>query len=1139
MAGSPPVSRPASAVARDHLVRALVADLVGPFQPDGRETLPLAPTRWYLTGFLVPQEAREAEEVEEDELGSGDEEDDEGEGTREPEPKRANRLPASFGISVLLPMGATSVVASLSYGEYRKQPPPEKLPEEAKPAEGAAMPASRPALALEEKWERVAKTPIVETLSLDAAELAKGRVLPGTGGIELVGTLGDAHAPGLADGTRALSLFVVNRRTPEQGKKDEAAIFQVELTLHLEAGFVARPNWRDRDANDFDERNADLHFRNVCEYAVGHGVAAEVAESGKDNAVVAVRTAWLPKAVVAPVVTREIPDVVTSMEALAEISEGAPIRGALSGVVDAYGAWIQSQRSIDLTTSNASTTARRNDQRSALLLRAERAKERIREGIELVAKGGDALEAFRMANRAMAVAARQRSPERYVDGKSVPTWRLFQLAFVLLNLPSIVDPKHDDRETVELIFFPTGGGKTEAYLGVIAFTLLLRRLRGEKVPHKGLGVAVLLRYTLRLLTLDQLARAATLVCALEMLRKKEPRLGSVRFSVGLWVGRSATANTIDEVRKRINDWKFRAGQGGSPFPLTNCPWCGAAITTDSLNLSPATSPTEVIAACADWKCDFAAQKNIDGLPVVFVDEQIYRELPSFLLATVDKFAILPWRGETGMLFGRATGREGRRFLGPLDPKTVSTKAETLADGLLPPELIVQDELHLISGPLGTMVGLYESAVEALCTTTDGVRPKLIASTATVRRAGAQTQALFGRRELDIFPPPGVDDGETFFARVDREGEGRLYLGVAAGGRALKGVLLRTYQALLGGGWRAAGSDPAAGDPYTTLAGYFNSLRELGGMRRLVEDVVRAHAAKLEDRRPVGVTGAHPWVRNREVGEVLELTSREKTNDIAKAKTRLGVSHTSDGHADVLLASNMISVGVDIERLGLMVVAGQPKSTAEYIQASSRVGRDPKRPGLVVTVFNLHKPRDRSHYERFENYHQSFYRFVEATSVTPFSGPALERGLAGVLIAIARLSETQLTRPEAVMDIDAQRAAGDAAVALLAERAGRAQRGLTEPERQIVLEGLRARGKNVLDAWASIVRKVRQDGSGDRSYSPWDRHAKGKSLLFQILDTSNPRDDDEKKFSAPSSMRDVEPSVHVWVQRGSLIGADRG
>jgi hypothetical protein len=348
-----------------------------------------------------------------------------------------------------------------------------------------------------------------------------------------------------------------------------------------------------------------------------------------------------------------------------------------------------------------------------------------------------------------------------------------------------------------------------------------------------------------------------------------------------------------------------------------------------------------VVGCADFQCAFSARKNRDGLPVLFVDEQIYVELPSFVVATVDKFAMMPWRGETGMLFGRATHREGSRFFGPMDSKPRA--ARPLPEGLRPPELIVQDELHLISGPLGTMVGLYETAIEHLCarTTSSGERivPKVIASTATVRRAREQIRALFGRQDMALFPPPGVNDSESFFAKVDPTSPGRLYVGVAAQGRSMKGILLRTYVDLLCAAEKAHAPEPRtsddakkarrdAADPYMTVAGYFNSLRELGGMRRLVEDDVRVRCEKIEDKRPVDHEGPHPTLKKRKIqAEPVELTSRESTAKIKDAKDRLGKPHDDKEHVDVLLASNMISVGVDIDRLGLMVVAGQPKTTS--------------------------------------------------------------------------------------------------------------------------------------------------------------------------------------------------------------------
>jgi hypothetical protein len=573
--------------------------------------------------------------------------------------------------------------------------------------------------------------------------------------------------------------------------------------------------------------------------------------------------------------------------------------------------------------------------------------------------------------------------------------------------------------------------------------------------------------------------------------------------------------------------------------LAECPWCKTPLGKDSLRLVPSATNTEAISVgCKDFKCDFAARKSPQGLPVLFVDEQIYAELPAFVVATVDKFAMLPWRGETGKLFGRVSGRVttvdgGQGFFGPVDPRP--RNAELLPSGLLPPELIVQDELHLISGPLGTMVGLYETAIEHLSTTREGVRPKVLASTATVRRAREQIQALFGRRQVTVFPPPGVDDSESFFAEVDHDSSGRLYVGIAAQARSMKGILLRTYVTALTAAQKQYAASAQAADPYMTVAGYFNSLRELGGMRRLVEDEVRTRCDQIEDKVPVGHRGPHPWLAARKVqAEPVELTSRETTAKIKESKDRLGKPHSDKEHVDVLLASNMISVGVDIDRLGLMVVAGQPKTTAEYIQASSRVGR--QHPGLVLTCFNIAKPRDRSHYERFAAYHESFYRFVEATSLTPFSGRALDRGLVGTLFAMTRLSHGELTPPGGAMTIEQHRAVAEAAIATLVERAER-HLAMSQDELQRLTDYLQKRGRYLVDLWIKLVREARQEQAAKRSYSRFDRdRTAGRPLLTMVLDEDvTDRSDAERELVAPTSMRDVEPSVHLWLERRRSLG----
>jgi hypothetical protein len=1122
---------PTGEAVRDHLIAALQADLIGPFAgpTDAPEVLQLPPSRWYLTGFLAPEAGRIVDDpTADDELPAGD--DDEGdEGSdAEPLPKQRKIFPASIGLSVLIPPGADGpLTTTLTWAEYTE----DKVDTDPQ-LDGPDRKAKTVKV-----WVRRPCGPALTLVPLDPESLAAGVPVTGAPGIWLIGQIQAADGQGLPSGARALSLFVVNRRAvPEIARAEEHFLFQVALTVEHPAGFLPRPNRTGERSDDFDDRVADLHYRAHTELVVGHGVAAEPDPQAPQvqGWPTRVRTTWLPQAEVRRVKTHLEPGVETRMDHLAEITDAQGAEHKLGRLVSAYGAWLAAQAQIPLDSEDRRAT------QSALLRRGEAARARIAGGIALLGSDPELRRAFSLANQAMAMASRQRfGPD------STPTWHLFQLAFLLQNLAGIADPDDPSREDVELIFFPTGGGKTEAYLGVIAFTLALRRIRGQNRPDAGLGVAVLLRYTLRLLTLDQLGRAAALICALELLRQRSPHeLGAERLAIGLWVGRSATANTLADVATKVTD--YRNSRGPSPFPLTKCPWCAREITPDSLTLWPkVTKPEEVRVGCINPDCAFSGRHNRDGLPILFVDEQVYRELPAFVIATVDKFAMMPWRGETALLFGRASASEGRRFHGPLGARP-PRGATPLPHGLRPPELIVQDELHLISGPLGTMVGLYEAAIEQLCARPgpDGrpIRPKILASTATVRRASKQIQALFGRAATNLFPPPGVDAFESWFATVDPHGSGRRYVGVAAPGRAMKAILLRTYVALLGAAAHAydpKGPPTQAADAYMTLAGYFNSLRELGGMRRLVEDDVRTRAATAEARRPRDhhKKQAHPWVLSRDLREPVELTSRVATAGIAAAKSRLESPHASKERVDVLLASNMISVGVDIDRLGLMVVAGQPKTTSEYIQASSRVGRQRQWPGLVVTCFNVHKPRDRSHFERFVAYHDSFYRYVEAQSLTPFSTPALDRGLAGVLTALIRLGEPALTPPEAVMDIARHRAFADAMAAVLAARAG-AQPGLVF-DRDAEVQRLQGLAQSLLDAWTQVVTSASQEGAARRCYSPYDRpRPQGKPLLHTAADRSEDATamtPDEARFCAQTSMRDVEASVHLWVERLQLGG----
>jgi hypothetical protein len=1098
---------------RDQIVSALYADLVGPFEGSqahltSRELLQRRPSSWYLTGFLVPEGNQENVD-EDDELGVGDDVSADDAATEEQEPKQRKMFPASMGFSVLLPAAGEidSVDVTISFARYE----PERIKEEGEKGAGRTH------------WRRVPCGPVVVRVPLDSATVAKGIPVPNAVGVNLIGrleTIQDGDRVGVKTGTRALSLFLVNRQTlDEKDNPDEYAFFQVQLELRSAKPLVPRPNRRgERSLTDLDARISELQYRERVEYGVGHNVGVEPVRD-EDGEVRSVRTRWLPSTEVSLVDARPLEGVEVSMKKLAQLDDGASARAALAHLPEAYREWIGQVRSADVGSKD------RTETKNHLAHQAELACRRIEEGIQLLEQNPEILQAFRIANEATALASRKRTPER-----GEPGWYLFQLAFLLLNLAATADLTHEHRETTELIFFPTGGGKTEAYLGLIAFTLALRRMRGQSEPHRGLGVAVILRYTLRLLTLDQLERATALICALEVIRRREPRLlGKDRFAVGLWVGQSATANTMATVAQQLDD--YRAGvRETSPVPLETCPWCRTKLEKSGMELRPSKKKAEkVVVRCVNaGDCEFA-NPHPDGLPLAFVDEHVYHELPCFLIATVDKFAMMPWRGEAGMLFGRVIAEKEGRFFGPLDKQPKG--ATSLPTGLLPPELIVQDELHLITGPLGTMVGLYEVAMETLCTReVDGkvIPPKIIASTATAHHAADQIRALYGRKETATFPPPGIDALETYFSVVNDEDPGRLYVGVAAPGHPLKRILLRAYVSVLSAAekaYRDKEVDPQLADAYMTLVGYFNSLRELGGMRRLVEDDVRYQCSRRSERLPLEIANPPVWFADRDVSEPLELTSREPTGRISETKARLAELYTKQENTDVLLASNMISVGVDIGRLGLMVVAGQPKTTSEYIQATSRVGRERERPGLVVTCFNMARPRDRSHYERFVAYHESFYRFVEAQSVTPFASRALERGLTGALLAMARLKLMDLTRPEDASRVSELRPQVEQLVSKFVERASRQPGAKTTSEE--TARRARSWAENRLDIWERLVRTAR-DRATQRTYSPFDISKSGTPLLHTALRPPEDPEPGEEKFCAPTSMRDVEPSVHLWM-----------
>jgi hypothetical protein len=1145
---------------RAELAKALPLDLIGP--PPGhaleREVLPQAPSRWYLTGFLVPYEASEDQKVDEtsnEQIASaegGGADDD-----NEPDQASARRahFPSSLGVSVLLREDAKALRLRVTWGDYRATEA-SVAPDDAE-ASGPESARGAGTAPRRQTWQR---TPHAVSVTLDVKRGRQQVDVPDSNGLRLVVStrvIANAGVNLVPKGTRAVSVFLVNHREPSpDAAKDEGFVFQAGLTIESDHGFCPRPNLRGRDGTDWDEQVAELQYRDVCEFAVGHGIATQVRVDAEGSCRF-VETTWIPTAEVEKVVPGHVAGVELGMEALASVTSAAELRKGLDPLVKEYSSWIDAQAETKLDH------AKRKAVTGELLKRARNVKARIAAGIEILENDAAAFEAFRIANRAMARQARRRN--RDFDGKGeAPAWRPFQLAFLLLNLRGMVVDTDPDRETVDLLFFPTGGGKTEAYLGLAAFTVVLRRLRNPGLASA--GVTVLMRYTLRLLTLDQLGRAATLICALELERQSDiEKLGPWPFEIGLWVGQAATPNRIG--RKGDNDrYSARArtiafqndDKKPSPIPLETCPWCHTKFGRNSFVLVAGgrpnnDHPTDLRVQCVNRSCDFTASRG-HKLPVLAVDEAIYRRIPCFVIATVDKFASLPWVGATGALFGKVDRSDAEGFYGPAHPG----EGKPLAHALLPPELIIQDELHLISGPLGTMVGLYETAIDALGTRMSGgksIRPKVVASTATVRRAEKQIHALFTRAEVEIFPPPGPDVRDSFFARTvgasdpDAPAAGtrnaRLYLGVAAQGRSLKVVLLRTYLALMAAAQRAHDRERTPGatknpaDPYMTMLGYFNSLRELGGTRRIVEDEVRSKLTDFGTLRKRAGERDGSFANRKITYDVLELTSRESTSKVANTKRRLEHAFDSDERVDVALATNMISVGLDIIRLGLMVVLGQPKTAAEYIQATSRVGRDDERPGLVVTLLNVHRPRDRSHYERFAAFHGSFYRAVEATSVTPFAPRAIDRGLAGVVVALARHSLPELTAASRAADIEKVRTRLSFISDTLARRVAAHDRDASAADVEDARHRLRTRVEDLLDEWAKLAHGQLSVGAGLQ----YQREEGGAPpLLFDPLDPElKKRPRGAQKFKAQRSLRDVEPSVNLYAKNldGGAIEVEEG
>jgi hypothetical protein len=918
--------------------------------------------------------------------------------------------------------------------------------------------------------------------------------------------------PGAGDRDRFITFSLINRTPGAKRASDEYCFFQCGLSVEAtdnEPCFLEYPE-KPLDGSESDEElGLLLLYRHRKIFAVGHGCSAEWTE--QNGVASQVRSTALPVYEVAPILPAMFEGLEFRMQLLGKENNEETIE-LCQRLADGYEEWIEQQGASAERFETEAPHLRQAA--SSNLADCTRCLTRIRAGIELLRINRQARRAFALMNRAMLMqhahydlatnhkrlwrksANGLQLASRYIPPDyqaSVRSWRPFQIAFVLMSLRSIVldDPSDlDERAAVDLIWFPTGGGKTEAYLGLAAFTIFWRRLAN---PDNA-GTTALMRYTLRLLTTQQYQRAASLICACEKIRRESPAdLGPVPISIGLWVGGDVTPNTEKQAERALEE--LLRGERENPFIILSCPWCGAQMgpvregtKTRAKGYRKLTKPNRVRLICEDGDCDF---NSGEGLPLRIIDEDIYSNPPTLVIGTVDKFALLPWNPKARSLFGLTS------------------------ENIDPPDLIIQDELHLISGPLGSMVGHYETVIDALTrqkTRGQTRYAKIVASTATIARAQQQISALYGGRRSYLFPPQGLRAGDSYFAEERADLPGRAYAGVFASGLPSQTTTeVRVLSAILQAPLAIEDCTPEQLDPYWTAMVYFNSIRELGHAATLLKADIPEYMSVMWRRLGFETAwGDAAAKRRRFINADMELTSRVQNSEITEYMEKLFAKYPRQGDAvpvDVCLATNMIQVGLDVQRLSLMAIIGQPKTTSEYIQASSRVGRSEEGPGLVITILSPAKPRDRSHFEHFRAFHQSIYRYVEPTSVTPFAVPVTERVLHALVAILARFwgSEIQREFPH-VPDADLE-------TRIRQEILNRV--GMVEPD-----EG---------DRVAALL---------DRIFKEWQRlppdvygsfHTPADTVPFMYPSGNHPSEQwDGRAYATPSSMRNVDAGCQAKV-----------
>lgn len=931
--------------AREKVVEVMSADLLGPVKCD--EILcDEWPLDYYILGKLYPQGFGVNETSKSSSEDCGELDDEVGVSLSN------SRNPSSFGLSISLNKCAKHIFLNPEAAIYSMIDKEKAFTELGKLSESYREKVrfwKRSALDLEKIAIDISKLEKEKSYTIDIADNLVIKVL--------------LHKI-YPDDSKTITITMINyaKANNDYEYNNAHAFFQPVISVTSDADNAFGDVRRNvHFSTDEELSELELLYSNKGSYASGHGCAVGW-DNNQAGFPIRIYTDFFPHYEVLQMMpSASFNDKVLEMKHLAEGKKGDIIAG-LDRLVCDYSEWISTleMRKAELGENHLKAANKNIDKCKETLSTLHKS---------IVALDEDMIfKAFQLSNRAMFIQRKRMlvRTQKFTDDECI-RWYPFQLAFFLQEIISYADPNGEERKKVDLLWFPTGGGKTEAYLGIAAFVIFLRRLRHKE---NGAGVTILMRYTLRLLTFQQFERASALICACDYIRRVEHIKGG-EIGIGLWAGKDLTPNRIKDANDYLIGTHDEDDVKSNPAQVKKCPWCGKDITANDYSCNLVTKRMTI--KCSNPECEFHS-----GLPIYLVDEDIYAHAPTFIVATVDKFAQVALNSDTSSMFG-------------------------ITNGNYPPELVIQDELHLISGPLGTICGVYEAAFRKLCEN-DGHFPKIVASTATIRNAKEQIKSLYSSGYTQ-FPPQGLTISDSFFAQesTPEERPSRVYLGCMGIGTSPTTMMIRTMASMLYATRYlvALGYDDKIIDSFWTITGYFNTLRELGGAIVRVVDDIQDRFNYLKTSKFVNV---YPIKSMRlRYDKYKELTSREDSENIGNViQNELTRRYSSDGSSDpydFLLSSNMISVGVDVGRLGTMIVVGQPKTTSEYIQATSRVGRET--PGIVLTTYNQSKSRDRSHYENFTQYHDSFYRFVEATSLTPFSDRARDRALQALYVILCR------------------------------------------------------------------------------------------------------------------------------------------